>query len=31
MVGGTSIALHIDHRRSIDFDLFKKVILNQKQ
>ncbi len=24
MVGGTSIALHIGHRRSIDFDLFKK-------
>ena len=23
MVGGTSIALHIGHRRSIDFDLFK--------
>ena len=24
MVGGTSIALHIGHRLSIDFDLFKK-------
>ena len=24
MVGGTSIALHIGHRMSIDFDLFKK-------
>lgn len=24
LVGGTAIALHIGHRRSIDFDLFKK-------
>ena len=23
MVGGTAIALHLGHRRSIDFDLFK--------
>ena len=23
MVGGTAIALHIGHRQSIDFDLFK--------
>jgi len=23
LVGGTAIALHIGHRRSIDFDLFK--------
>ncbi len=37
MVGGTAIALHIGHRRSIDFDLFKatpfqaKKILNKIQ
>jgi len=24
LVGGTAIALHIGHRRSIDFDLFTK-------
>ena len=24
LVGGTAIALHIGHRASIDFDLFKK-------
>ena len=24
LVGGTAIALHIGHRRSVDFDLFKK-------
>ena len=24
LVGGTAIALHIGHRQSIDFDLFKK-------
>lgn len=24
LVGGTAIALHIGHRRSIDFDLFKE-------
>lgn len=28
LVGGTAIALHIGHRRSIDFDLFKKNPLN---
>ena len=28
LVGGTAIALHIGHRRSIDFDLFKKTNLN---
>ncbi len=31
LVGGTAIALHIGHRRSIDFDLFKpgKIVLNR--
>lgn len=31
VVGGTAIALHIGHRRSIDFDLFKegKLVLNR--
>jgi len=29
MVGGTAIALHIGHRRSIDFDLFSSVKLNK--
>lgn len=31
LVGGTAIALHIGHRRSIDFDLFKqgRLILNR--
>ena len=24
LVGGTAIALHLGHRRSIDFDLFSK-------
>jgi hypothetical protein len=28
LVGGTAIALHIGHRRSIDFDLFKYNTLN---
>jgi hypothetical protein len=28
LVGGTAIALHIGHRRSIDFDLFKAKRLN---
>ena len=28
LVGGTAIALHIGHRRSIDFDLFKKSKIN---
>jgi hypothetical protein len=30
LVGGTAIALQIGHRRSIDFDLFKKGPLNHK-
>lgn len=30
MVGGTAIALHIGHRRSIDFDLFKYAVLKRK-
>lgn len=30
LVGGTAIALHIGHRRSIDFDLFKESSLNHK-
>lgn len=30
MVGGTAIALHIGHRRSIDFDLFKTGIIKPK-
>jgi len=30
LVGGTAIALHIGHRRSVDFDLFKKSRLNHK-
>jgi Nucleotidyl transferase AbiEii toxin, Type IV TA system len=30
MVGGTAIALHIGHRRSIDFDLFRKGIIKPK-
>lgn len=29
-MGGTAIALHIGHRRSIDFDLFKSTSLNAK-
>jgi hypothetical protein len=28
LVGGTAIALYIGHRRSVDFDLFKKTPLN---
>ncbi len=28
MVGGTAIALHIGHRRSIDFDLFTEKRIN---
>lgn len=28
LAGGTAIALHIGHRRSIDFDLFKKTTIN---
>jgi hypothetical protein len=31
LAGGTAIALHIGHRRSIDFDLFKKSELNTKK
>jgi len=31
LVGGTAIALHIGHRRSIDFDLFKFSTLNHKK
>lgn len=31
LVGGTAIALHIGHRRSIDFDLFKQSVINHKR
>jgi len=31
LVGGTAIALHLGHRRSIDFDLFKLSGLNHKK
>ena len=31
LVGGTAIALHIGHRRSIDFDLFKLSAINHKR
>lgn len=31
LVGGTAIALHIGHRRSIDFDLFKYTPFNAKK
>ncbi len=31
LVGGTAIALHIGHRRSVDFDLFKHDKLRKKQ
>ena len=31
MVGGTAIALHIGHRRSIDFDLFASSKLNKSR
>jgi hypothetical protein len=31
LVGGTAIALHIGHRRSIDFDLFKSSAFNSKK
>ncbi|HBE43743.1 MAG TPA: hypothetical protein DDW27_21635 [Bacteroidales bacterium] len=30
LVGGTAIALHIGHRRSVDFDLFSRSGLNKK-
>ncbi len=31
LVGGTAIALHLGHRRSIDFDMFKFSRLNHKK
>jgi hypothetical protein len=31
LVGGTAIALHIGHRKSIDFDLFKRAPLHTKK
>lgn len=31
LVGGTAIALHLGHRRSIDFDLFKFSAINHKR
>ncbi len=31
LVGGTAIALHIGHRKSIDFDLFTKSKINKKR
>jgi len=31
LVGGTAIALHLGHRRSIDFDMFKMSGLNHKK
>ena len=31
MVGGTAIALHLGHRRSIDFDLFTSKRLNKSR
>ena len=31
LAGGTAVALHIGHRRSIDFDLFKCSSLNHKK
>jgi len=31
LVGGTAIALHIGHRQSIDFDLFKFAAINYKK
>jgi hypothetical protein len=30
LVSGTAIALHLGHRRSIDFDLFCKTDINKK-
>lgn len=30
MVGGTAVALHIGHRLSIDFDLFKNGVIKPK-
>jgi hypothetical protein len=29
LVGGTAVALHLGHRRSVDFDLFTSVALNK--
>ena len=31
LVGGTAIALHIGHRRSVDFDMFKMSVINHKK
>lgn len=31
LVGGTAVALYLGHRRSIDFDLFKKAQLKRKK
>ena len=31
LVGGTAIALHIGHRRSDDFDMFKESAINHKK
>ncbi len=31
LAGGTSVALHIGHRRSIDYDLFKFTTLNHSK
>ena len=31
LVGGTAIALHIGHRRSVDFDMFKEATINHKR
>jgi hypothetical protein len=31
LVGGTAIARHIGHRRSVDFDLFKYAKLRKKE
>ena len=31
LVGGTAIALHIGHRRSVDFYMFKPTSLNHKK
>lgn len=31
LVGGTAIALHLGHRRSVDFDMFKMSAINHKK
>ena len=31
LVGGTAIALHLGHRRSVDFDMFKAATINHKK